>query len=70
MTSEALQFINSYPGPGTPLERLRTLAEAVDQATIEEVKRARAIGAPWTAVAQQLGIARQTAAQRYGRIAP
>lgn len=49
-----------------PFDSLRDLREAIDVVTEEEVERARNLGAPWTVIADRLGITRQTAVARYG----
>lgn len=51
-----------------PLDSLRELREAIDVITIDEVQRARNLGAPWTVIAERLGISRPTAVARYREI--
>ncbi len=61
------------PYEGAPLRELvrrrdeaRAAVRALDTEIANEVERARAVGAPWTAIAQCLAITRQGARQRYG----
>lgn len=49
-----------------PLDSLRELREAIDVVAVEEVQRARNLGAPWTVISKRLGVARGTAVARYG----
>lgn len=60
------------PYEGAPLRELvrrrdeaRVSVRALDAEIANEVERARAVGAPWTAIAQCLAITRQGARQRY-----
>lgn len=60
------------PYEGAPLRELvrrrdeaRAIVRALDTEIANEVERARAVGAPWTAIAQCLAITRQGARQRY-----
>ena len=47
-------------------DEARAAVRALETEIAKEVERARAVGAPWTAIAQCLAITRQGARQRYG----
>lgn len=63
---DAADTVRAYIDIDAPFKSLLELQEAIDKVTREEVRRARNLGAPWTSIAEQLGITRQTAVTRYG----
>lgn len=65
---DAADTVRAYIDVDAPFESLIELQEAIDKVTREEVRRARNFGAPWTTIAERLGITRQTAVTRYGDI--
>ena len=69
-TNSAVNAVRAYiDSTGAPFESLRELHKAIEIVTDEEVQRARNLGAPWTVIAERLGITRQTAVARYRQTA-
>jgi hypothetical protein len=68
--SDAIRTAIGEIGDGEPIAELRKLAElhrALARAESEQVRRARASGYSWVAIAGALGVSRQAAHKKYGR---
>jgi hypothetical protein len=68
---EALQrAYDGLQGRGSPEDVLFELAyaeRAVTAAMVEQVRRCRKYGLPWSAIGAELGVSKQAAQQRFGR---
>jgi len=53
--------------PLPELRRLQNLRADLARAEAEQVRRARALGFSWVAIADALGVSRQAAHKKYGR---
>jgi hypothetical protein len=68
--SDSIRTAVGAIGDGEPIAELRRLAElhqALARAEAEQVRRARAQGYAWIAIAGALGVSKQAAHKKYGR---
>ena len=69
MTDSLRTGIASAAGgdPLPELRRLQALRGELARAEAEQVRRARALGFSWVAIADALGVSRQAAHKKYGK---
>ncbi len=68
MTDSLRTGIAAADGDPLPeLRRLQTLRAELARAEAEQVRRARALGFSWVAIADALGVSRQAAHKKYGK---
>jgi hypothetical protein len=68
--SDSIRTAIGALGDGEPIVELRRIAElrsALARAEAEQVRRARAQGYSWVAIAGAIGVSKQAAHKKYGR---